>query len=126
LLPTANGVGANIKVGGEKRLAGVEGLADAPDFAGRDRFGARGNMRHAEINGLAALVGGVVVLERCSQVVEYADFDLFWDIQSPESFLTCATQSRICPRCSSLASKSKLAGFLAGRKAEASFRTPKV
>lgn len=75
MLPTADGVGANVQVGGEQRLASVEGLADAPDFAARDGPWARGKARLAQIDGLAAFVGSSV-LERRSQVVKHVDFDL--------------------------------------------------
>lgn len=104
-------VGADVQVGGEKRLAGVEGLADAPDFAGRNGFWARGNARHAQIDGFASLVSGGI-LERRTQVIEHVDFDPLWHISSPEFPLTRATQSRICPRCSSLASSCS---FLSSR-----------
>jgi len=34
LLPTANGIGTDVEIGGEEGLAGVESEPDAPDFAG--------------------------------------------------------------------------------------------
>ena len=40
LLPTADGVGADIQIGGEEGLAGLERAPDVANFFGGKRFGA--------------------------------------------------------------------------------------
>ena len=55
LLPTAHGVGADVREGGEERMAGIKGQADAANFLWRDLPGASGNARDAP----TALGGGV-------------------------------------------------------------------
>jgi hypothetical protein len=60
LLPAADGVGANVELGGEERLAGVECATDAKDFADRDLLWAGGELGDTQVNGLAAREGGAV------------------------------------------------------------------
>src|SRR5260370_9834865 len=43
LLPTADGVGTDIEIGGKEGLAGVELAADLANFSGGDGPGARGD-----------------------------------------------------------------------------------
>lgn len=74
LLPAADGVGADVEIGGEEGLAGVEIAADLPDFAGGDGARAGGNAGDAEIHGFAAFVGGGIA-EGFAQVLEDVYFD---------------------------------------------------
>jgi hypothetical protein len=61
LFPAADGVGAYVQIGGEEGLAGVQSSSDVADFFGGNRLGARGDARDAQVDGLAALVGGGIL-----------------------------------------------------------------
>jgi hypothetical protein len=80
LFPTADGVGADVEVCGEERLAGVQRLADVADFFGGNGFGAR----DAQVDGLAAFVGGGI-LQSLLHAVEDVHFDFLGHFQPPAS-----------------------------------------
>lgn len=61
LFPAANGVGADVQVGGEERLAGVERLPDVADLFGGYGLGTRRDARDAQVDGHAALVGRCIL-----------------------------------------------------------------
>ena len=82
LLPTPHGIGANVQVAGEERLAGVERLPDEPDLFRGDRLGPRWDARDAQIHGLAALVGQGI-LHGFAHVIENVYFDFLRHVQAP-------------------------------------------
>ena len=90
LLPTADGVGTDIEIGGKEGLAGVELAADLANFSGGDGPGARGDACNAEVHGFAALVG-CRALERFPHVVEDVYLDFLRHRDGPNPLEDCGT-----------------------------------